>query len=585
MANINEILARAAALRDETALNSISPERAGGIMYDTLLALNELWLQQGAALVISKIYASVAAMEADTAPVSDLTGKPLRPGQIVVIASSDLDNGSVYRYNGTESPSWSLVGSIGNLDPVDSLDSDSTTLPLAAHQGKVLDGKISQLGQELTETAYSELTPASTIDGNYLSNFGNLSSSSFYSVKLVDVSSLQGKTVRIVGTRVGLTSAYPGYGFYNSTSLSSSTLVEIGAKKVNETFDVILTVPSSATVLALVQEYSSDSVNFTSVAYGEIAVSRLDKLDDEVEALDIRVDALEKEKGGGIEYAKTGNSLVIGIPFKDKKLGITIGQGGANSLVDFRNIFTFAASSGVTSPSDVSYIISSVGDMHAPFRFRDDGGTSSTDFTGGNHAYSSNTVKTAVLNYMKVYANGVLLDTNASGYCTNIRVEWQNDVKPGNAYAADDPYALRETHKMTFDGVRFEEWVDLEPLKNINLGLWYGFELVPLESQIGIQFPGGANRVVYDLSENEDSGDKVCPMVLADSAVALVSIQIDNAFDVGSRSLSDATTRGAFFNSTTGKSYFTVMQSSSYAINMAEGAHYRLHGYWQVLPK
>lgn len=147
MANINEILARAAALRDETALNSISPERAGGIMYDTLLALNELWLQQGAALVISKIYASVVAMEADTAPVSDLTGKPLRPGQIVVIASSDSDNGSVYRYNGTESPSWSLVGSIGNLDPVDSLDSDSTTLPLAAHQGKVLDGKISQLGQ------------------------------------------------------------------------------------------------------------------------------------------------------------------------------------------------------------------------------------------------------------------------------------------------------------------------------------------------------------------------------------------------------------------------------------------------------
>ena len=35
-------------------------------MYDTLIALNELWLQQGAALVISKIYASVAAMNADT---------------------------------------------------------------------------------------------------------------------------------------------------------------------------------------------------------------------------------------------------------------------------------------------------------------------------------------------------------------------------------------------------------------------------------------------------------------------------------------------------------------------------------------
>lgn len=150
MENINEILARAASLRDETALNSIDPERAGGIMYDTLLALNELWLQQGAALVISKIYASVAAMNADTSPVSDLTGKPIRPGMIVVIASSDSDNGSVYRYNGTAAPRWSMVGSIGNVSPVDSLDSDSAQLPLAARQGKVLDGKISQLGQKIT---------------------------------------------------------------------------------------------------------------------------------------------------------------------------------------------------------------------------------------------------------------------------------------------------------------------------------------------------------------------------------------------------------------------------------------------------
>ena len=149
MANINEILARAAALRNETALNSIDPERAGGIMYDTLLALNELWLQQGAALVISKIYASVAAMNADTSPVSDLTGKPIRPGMVVVIASSDSDNGSVYRYNGTSAPRWSLVGKIGNITPEDSLTSDSTQLPLAAHQGKVLDGKISQLGQDI----------------------------------------------------------------------------------------------------------------------------------------------------------------------------------------------------------------------------------------------------------------------------------------------------------------------------------------------------------------------------------------------------------------------------------------------------
>lgn len=153
MASIAELLARAAALRDETALNSISPERAGGIMYDTLVAMNELWLQQGAALVISKIYASVEAMEADTAPVSDLTGQALRPGQIVVIASSDEDNGSVYRYDGTADPSWSAVGNIGAVPVVDDLTSDSSILALAARQGKVLDEKLGTLKESMIRGA------------------------------------------------------------------------------------------------------------------------------------------------------------------------------------------------------------------------------------------------------------------------------------------------------------------------------------------------------------------------------------------------------------------------------------------------
>lgn len=150
MENINDILARAAALRDETALNSIDPARAGGIMYDTLIALNDLWLQQGAALVISKIYASVAAMEADTAPVSDLTGQPIHAGQIVVIASSDADNGSVYRFNGVTGgvSSWSSIGVVGDLPVVDSLDSDSASRPLSARQGKVLNGIITQVSED-----------------------------------------------------------------------------------------------------------------------------------------------------------------------------------------------------------------------------------------------------------------------------------------------------------------------------------------------------------------------------------------------------------------------------------------------------
>lgn len=186
MPNIQEILARANSLRHATAINSINPERAGGIMYDTLVALNDLWLSQGAALVISKIYASVAAMQADTSPVSDLSGRPLLPGQIVVIASSDSDNGSVYRYNGTSSPRWTMIGNIGGVAVVDNLNSDSPTLALAARQGKVLDEKFSQLSQDVTNLKGAfDITPSinlfdksQPLEDGYINSSGGISSSS-----------------------------------------------------------------------------------------------------------------------------------------------------------------------------------------------------------------------------------------------------------------------------------------------------------------------------------------------------------------------------------------------------------------------
>lgn len=126
MPNIIEILARAQSLMNETALNSITPPRAGGIMYDTLLVLNQMQLE-GSSLLISKVYSSVSAMESDTTPTSDLTGRALKPGQLVVIVTSDTsssDMGSEYRYNGPGS--WTYVGKVGGL-PLDTVPTEGST--------------------------------------------------------------------------------------------------------------------------------------------------------------------------------------------------------------------------------------------------------------------------------------------------------------------------------------------------------------------------------------------------------------------------------------------------------------------------
>lgn len=204
-------------------------------MYDTLLAMNELWLQQGAALVISKIYASVAAMNADNNPVSDLTGQPLRPGMIVVIASSDADNGHVYRYNGTSSPRWSDVGLIGNIDPIDSLDSDSTAIPLAAHQGKVLDGKITQLGQELG----GEILDASVaVTGEEISTI-NI-------IPTTEVNVSAGKTIRISMPETGTLVDVWQYYINDGGNINASTkYVDVLLAEPLTSFRVAITHPET----------------------------------------------------------------------------------------------------------------------------------------------------------------------------------------------------------------------------------------------------------------------------------------------------------------------------------------------------
>ena len=115
MATLNEIIARAEALRKESSVNSIDPERVGSIMSDTLKYLNEFQLQSGS-MGLDKIYASVSAMNADTSPVSDLSGKPLKAGQLAVVVTSDpgsADNGKVYRF---DKPGWTYISTVAGLN-------------------------------------------------------------------------------------------------------------------------------------------------------------------------------------------------------------------------------------------------------------------------------------------------------------------------------------------------------------------------------------------------------------------------------------------------------------------------------------
>ena len=143
--NIYEIIAKAQALKDEKKIDSVSPSRVGALIEDTLKYINEYQLLSSSP-TIHKTYASVSAMQADAAPVSDLTGKAMKKGQLVVIVptdSSDTTAGDVYRYDGPSgnTSAWTFISKIGGI-PADAQLSATSTNPV---QNAAVTAKLTEL--------------------------------------------------------------------------------------------------------------------------------------------------------------------------------------------------------------------------------------------------------------------------------------------------------------------------------------------------------------------------------------------------------------------------------------------------------
>ena len=153
--NIYDLISRAQKLRKETQLDSVSPDRVGSLQEDTLKYINESQLLASSPS-LHKIYGSVSAMQSDGAPKSDLTGKPLKPGQLVVIvpeSQTDATAGDVYRYDGPSgnTSAWTFVAKIGAVPADAELSAISTNPP----QNKVVTEKLTELSAETNHKVFS----------------------------------------------------------------------------------------------------------------------------------------------------------------------------------------------------------------------------------------------------------------------------------------------------------------------------------------------------------------------------------------------------------------------------------------------
>ena len=174
--NIYDLISRAQKLRKETQLDSVSPDRVGGLHEDTLKYINEFQLLASSPS-LHKAYASVSAMQSDKSPKSDLTGKPLKPGQLVVIVpanQTDATAGDVYRYDGPSgnTSAWTFVAKIGAVPADAELSATSTNPP----QNKVVTEKLTELSEKTTELESEVIDATNKADIIY-----GITGSTFYS--------------------------------------------------------------------------------------------------------------------------------------------------------------------------------------------------------------------------------------------------------------------------------------------------------------------------------------------------------------------------------------------------------------------
>lgn len=91
---IYDIIAKAESLQNETAIGTVTPERVGSIIKDSAKYINEAQIFADA--LVHRVYRSVDAFYAESTHISDLTGRELKPGQLVWI----IETGTGARYDG-----------------------------------------------------------------------------------------------------------------------------------------------------------------------------------------------------------------------------------------------------------------------------------------------------------------------------------------------------------------------------------------------------------------------------------------------------------------------------------------------------
>lgn len=261
---------------------------------------------------------------------------------------------------------------------------------------------------------------------------------------------------------------------------------------------------------------------------------------------------------------------------------------GGNNLFDFYTGYLVEDGTGIGHA-----VYKNTTDFHSPFVMKAvnniDGDTpSSWEFTGGNHAYNGDntgtpTARTTSLEFWidnRKISNGV---GAFSGKANIIEIRWSNNVQANNTVKEDGSgrEVLTEKHTLTFNGYEWDSHVELIPLEDVRVTTWYGLQCSLNSEKLShnpsgtmysgtYKFIGGANRQAIDLTVSDipinNSGDNSTIGMMSEKDGHAVSMIIDPTYDLGKRTMYTGT-RGVFFNKTTKKTYFYIIDGQLLSAN------------------
>ena len=286
-----------------------------------------------------------------------------------------------------------------------------------------------------------------------------------------------------------------------------------------------------------------------------------------------------------VQYHIDNNVLKVESHYSaEKDLLVTMNLGRGNGLFDFASFKLMPHGMDIENGEGMAETMATNGtDWHAPFIVRATENANGDDvgnayFTGGNHQYNnqgSGSTATARSLSVRFFVDGREV-VSEKGYANNIEIRWVNNVQGYNTRKADGSgrEILQERHRLIFDGRKWDETIELEPLEQIFMERWYGLQFVYSLNYPNYRYIGAADRMLHT-NEESGCGSKDADGIIAYGDAHRIEMTIDTSVDLGKRTMSGNT--GALCSN--GKAYMFIIDYKQ----MEAGEVYRLCGGYKFM--